>query len=47
MRTADGLVEVLTGLKRGEILVIRGGEALRNGAPVRTGKAPAEEVTTR
>jgi len=47
MRTADGQVEVLTGLKQGEILVIRGGEALRNGAPVRLGKAPAEEVTTR
>lgn len=47
MRTADGQVEVLTGLKQGEILVIRGGEALRNGAPVKMGKAPAEEVTTR
>ncbi len=47
MRTTDGQVEVLSGLKQGEILVIRGGEALRNGAPVKLGKAPAEEVTTR
>ena len=35
MRTADGQVEVLSGLAPGERLVIRGGEALRNGAPVR------------
>jgi multidrug efflux system membrane fusion protein len=37
MRTADGQVEVLSGLTPGETLVIRGGEALRNGAPVRLG----------
>lgn len=37
MRTAEGQVEVLSGLSPGEILVIRGGEALRNGAPVRLG----------
>ncbi len=47
MRTADGQVEVLSGLKPGEILVIRGGEALRSGAPVRIGKAPAENADTR
>jgi multidrug efflux system membrane fusion protein len=47
MRTADGQVEVLSGLKPGEVLVIRGGEALRNGAPVRIAKAPAENVVTR
>ena len=35
MRTADGQVEVLSGLKPGERLVIRGAEALRNGAPVK------------
>ncbi len=39
MRTADGQVEVLSGLTPGETLVIRGGEALRNGAPVRLGMA--------
>jgi multidrug efflux system membrane fusion protein len=42
MRTADGQVEVLSGLKPGEILVIRGGEALRNGAPVRIAKVPVK-----
>jgi multidrug efflux system membrane fusion protein len=35
MRTADGLVEVRSGVKPGEMLVVRGWEALRNGAPVR------------
>ncbi len=35
MRTQDGNVEVLSGLKAGEMLVIRGGEALRDGALVR------------
>ncbi len=35
MRTADGQVEVLAGLTPGETLVIRGGEALRSGAPLR------------
>jgi len=47
MRTADGQVEVLAGLKPGEILVIRGGEALRSGAHVTIGKGPAENVITR
>jgi RND family efflux transporter MFP subunit len=37
MRTAEGQVEVLSGLTPGETLVIRGGEALRSGAPVRLG----------
>lgn len=41
MRTADGQVEVLSGLKPGDILVVRGAEALRNGVPVRTGSAQA------
>lgn len=40
MRTADGHVEVLSGLKSGEMLVIRGAEALRDGVPVRAGAAP-------
>jgi multidrug efflux system membrane fusion protein len=35
MRTAEGLVEVTSGLKPGEMLVVRGGEALRNGVPIR------------
>ncbi|MCY1003876.1 efflux RND transporter periplasmic adaptor subunit [Myxococcus sp. MISCRS1] len=35
MRTADGRVEVREGLKAGETLVIRGGEALRDGVTVR------------
>jgi membrane fusion protein (multidrug efflux system)/multidrug efflux system membrane fusion protein len=42
MRTPDGLVEVRSGLKAGEKLVVRGGEALREGAQVReTDAAPA------
>jgi len=40
MRSADGRVEVLSGLSGGESLVIRGAEALSNGASVRIG-APA------
>lgn len=40
MRTVDGQAEVLAGLKAGEILVVRGAEALRDGAPVRVSKAP-------
>ncbi|HSA96013.1 MAG TPA: efflux RND transporter periplasmic adaptor subunit [Acidobacteriota bacterium] len=40
MRSADGQVEVLSGLKGGETLVIRGAEALSNGVSVRIG-APA------
>jgi membrane fusion protein, multidrug efflux system len=35
MRTADGQVEVLTGLRAGEKLVVRGSEALRSGALVK------------
>jgi len=35
MRTTEGQVEVLSGLRPGETLVIRGAEALRDGAPVR------------
>jgi multidrug efflux system membrane fusion protein len=35
MRTADGQLEVLSGLSPGDSLVVRGGEALREGAPVK------------
>ena len=48
MRSADGQVEVLSGLKVGEVLVIRGSEALQNGVTVRmiapgSGQAPSEK----
>jgi membrane fusion protein, multidrug efflux system len=43
MRTSDGLVEVKKGLAPGDELVVRGAEALRDGAPVKAtpaGKSP-------
>jgi multidrug efflux system membrane fusion protein len=46
MRSPDGRVEILSGLKTGESLVIRGAEALQNGVTVRIagpGAAPAEK----
>jgi len=39
LRTPDGLVEVIRGLKTGDALVVRGGEALKEGAKVRVGAA--------
>ena len=44
MRTADGQVEVLDGLKAGEILVIRGAEALSSGVPLRITRADGVEI---
>jgi hypothetical protein len=38
MRTADGQVEVKSGIAPGEMLVIRGAEALRDGAKVKVTK---------
>jgi len=35
MRTAEGQVEVLSGLRAGDLLVVRGAEALSDGVPVR------------
>ncbi|MCP3138145.1 efflux RND transporter periplasmic adaptor subunit [Pyxidicoccus xibeiensis] len=40
MRTANGLVEVLDGVKAGETLVVRGAEALRDGVTVRVAQGP-------
>jgi multidrug efflux system membrane fusion protein len=46
MRTTSGQVEVLSGLKPGEMLVIRGGEALSDGVPAKVITAPekAQEI---
>jgi multidrug efflux system membrane fusion protein len=38
MRTADGQVEVRSGLSAGELLVVRGAEALRDGAKVKVSR---------
>ncbi|MBZ0233901.1 MAG: efflux RND transporter periplasmic adaptor subunit [Deltaproteobacteria bacterium] len=43
MRTADGLVEVKRGLAVGDQLVVRGAEALRDGAPVRMATPPGQK----
>jgi multidrug efflux system membrane fusion protein len=40
MRTADGQIEILSGLRAGDVLVVRGAEALSDGVPVRQ-SAPA------
>jgi multidrug efflux system membrane fusion protein len=47
MRTSDGAVEVKSGIRPGELAVVRGGEALRDGVPVevsRTAPAPRADA---
>lgn len=44
LRTADGRVEVLEGIKPGETLVIRGGEALSEGVNVQISGGPKAEA---
>ncbi len=49
LRTTDGRVEVLAGLAKGETLVIRGSEALRDGAQIRVvpvGREPGQNPDT-
>jgi multidrug efflux system membrane fusion protein len=46
MRTPDGQVEVLEGIRPGDLLVTRGAEALRDGAPVQTAPADGREATS-
>lgn len=41
LRTPDGMVEVLKGLAPGDVMVVRGGEALREGAKVKVSEAKA------
>ena len=45
MRTPDGRAEVRAGLRAGDQLVIRGAEALRDGAAVRVEAPPAPAAT--
>lgn len=47
MHTDDGHVEVRSGLSPGEKLVIRGGEALKDGAKVNVSESPGKTVEAR
>jgi membrane fusion protein, multidrug efflux system len=47
LRTADGQVEVKSGLQPGEALVVRGTEALTDGAPVKVEKQMAPPAAAR
>ena len=46
LRTAEGEVEVRRGLAAGEILVVRGAEALRDGAKVDLDRKPTDAAVT-
>jgi membrane fusion protein, multidrug efflux system len=46
LRTDDGKVEVRSGLSQGEVLVVRGAEALRDGARVKVEGQPAAAIGT-
>jgi multidrug efflux system membrane fusion protein len=47
MHTQDGHVEIRSGLTPGERLVIRGGEALKDGAEVKVSESPGKTVEAR
>jgi multidrug efflux system membrane fusion protein len=42
LRTADGRIEVRSGLKPGDEIVVRGAESLRDGVPVVQGATPPD-----
>jgi RND family efflux transporter MFP subunit len=46
MNTKDGWIEVRSGLKAGDLLVVRGGEALNDGAKVKTAHVTADSFTS-
>ena len=44
MSTKDGWIEVRSGLKAGDLLVVRGGEALSEGAKVRPTRVSSDSI---